>query len=70
MPDLSTCMQLSKDGQHLVVAGTYKPVIKCYDLQELTVKFERGMDAEVIRIEIISEDFSKVSPDSISLKYK
>jgi len=61
MPDVSTCCKLSPDGQYLMVTGTYKPVLKCYDLSELTVKYERGMDAEVLRIEIMSEDYSKAS---------
>ena len=61
MPDVSTSMKLSPDGQYLMVAGTYKPVLKCYDLSELSVKFERGMDADVLRIEVLSEDYGKVS---------
>ena len=61
MPDLSTCLRLSPDGQYLMVSGTYQPTVKCYDLSDLSVKFQRGMDAEVVRFEILSEDYSKVS---------
>lgn len=61
MPDVSNCMKLSPDGQYLMACGTYKPVMKCYDLEHLSVKFERGMDYEAIRLEILSDDYSKVS---------
>uniref|UniRef100_A0A2P2I8Z2 Nucleolar protein 10-like n=1 Tax=Hirondellea gigas TaxID=1518452 RepID=A0A2P2I8Z2_9CRUS len=61
MPDVSSCIGLSPDGRYLMVCGTYKPVVKCYELSELSVKFERGMDAEVITFEILSDDFSKVA---------
>lgn len=41
--------------------GTYKPRFRAYDVHELCLKFERGLDAEVINFQILSEDYSKVS---------
>ena len=29
-----------------VVAGVYKPRIRCYDVKQLSMKFERCLDAE------------------------
>ena len=41
--------------------GIYKPRLKCYDLHNLGIKFERCLDAEVVTFEILSDDYSKVS---------
>lgn len=60
MPDMSTCLGLSDDGQYLMAAGKYKPCVKCFDLSELSLKFERGMDADVIAFKLLANDFSKV----------
>jgi ribosome biogenesis protein ENP2 len=41
--------------------GIYKPRLRCYDLHNLGLKFERCLDAEVVTFEILSDDYSKVS---------
>lgn len=38
----------------------YKPRVKCYDVNQLSLKFDRGMDEEVAQFEILSEDYSKM----------
>jgi ribosome biogenesis protein ENP2 len=40
--------------------GSYKPRVRCYDLNELSLKFERCFDHECIQMKILSEDYSKV----------
>lgn len=34
--------------------------MKCYEVNELSVKFERGLDADVIKIVMLGDDYSKV----------
>lgn len=60
MPGVSTCLKVSKDGQYIMATGIYKPRIKCFDVNNLSLKFERCMDSEVIKFEILSEDYTKV----------
>lgn len=60
MPGLSTSLRLSKDGQYLMVTGIYKPRVKCFDVHQLSQKFERCFDSEVVTFEILSDDFTKV----------
>ncbi|XP_071837260.1 nucleolar protein 10-like isoform X2 [Apostichopus japonicus] len=60
MPIVSNCVRVSEDGQHILAAGIYKPRVRCYDLSQLSMKFERGLDAEVVKLRILSEDYSKV----------
>lgn len=40
--------------------GSYKPRVRCYDVNELSLKFERCFDHECIQMKILSEDYSKV----------
>lgn len=61
MPGVSTSIRVSKDGQYILATGIYKPRIKCFDVQNLSLKFERCFDSEVVTFEILSDDYSKVS---------
>ncbi|XP_075992256.1 nucleolar protein 10 lethal (2) 34Fd [Anticarsia gemmatalis] len=60
MPGVSTSLRVSKDGQYIMATGIYKPRVKCYDVNNLSLKFERCLDSEVVKFEILSEDYSKL----------
>ncbi|XP_052125716.1 nucleolar protein 10 [Frankliniella occidentalis] len=60
MPGVSTSVRLSKDGQYVMATGIYKPRVKCFDVNNLSMKFERCFDSEVVTFEILSEDFTKM----------
>ncbi|XP_038599380.1 nucleolar protein 10 [Tachyglossus aculeatus] len=60
MPTVSTTIKVSKDGQYILATGTYKPRVRCYDTYQLSLKFERCLDSEVVTFEILSDDYSKV----------
>lgn len=59
MPTASTEIRLSPDGEYIFTAGVYKPRVRCYDVKQLSMKFERCLDAEIVRIIPLSEDYSK-----------
>lgn len=61
MPGLSTTVRVSTDGNFVLATGIYKPRVRCYDVNNLSMKFERCFDSEVVTFEILSEDYSKVS---------
>ena len=61
MPASSSRVRQSPDGQFLVVAGTYAPRIRCYELQEMSMKFERYLDSEVVDLLILGEDYGKLA---------
>ncbi|KAG8124270.1 hypothetical protein E2320_019613 [Naja naja] len=46
MPAVSTKIKVSKDGQYIMATGTYKPRSRCFDTYQLSMKFERCLDAE------------------------
>ncbi|UJR14908.1 hypothetical protein I4U23_001892 [Adineta vaga] len=60
MPMLSSSIAMTRDGQYIFVTGSYKPRVRCYDLNELSLKFERCFDHECIQMKILSEDYSKI----------
>ncbi|OTF70299.1 nucleolar protein 10-like protein [Euroglyphus maynei] len=60
MPTVSNTVNISPDGQYIIAAGVYKPRIRCFDVEQLAMKFERCLDSEVIKCIILSEDYGKL----------
>ncbi|XP_077395370.1 nucleolar protein 10 isoform X1 [Festucalex cinctus] len=60
MPTVCTSIKVSRDGQFILAAGTYKPRVRCYDTYQLSLKFERCLDSDVVAFEILSDDYSKL----------
>ena len=60
MPAVSDRIKISRDGQFCLATGVYKPIVKCYDLENLCLKFERCLDSEVVNFEVLSDDYSKM----------
>ena len=52
---------MTEDKQYILATGVYKPRVRCYDVHQLSMKFERCLDAEVVNMSVLSEDYSKVS---------
>jgi len=59
MPSSSIKMRQSSDGRYILVAGTYHPRVRVYDVDQLAMKFERYLDAEPIDTQFLSEDYGK-----------
>ncbi|KJH50020.1 hypothetical protein DICVIV_03821 [Dictyocaulus viviparus] len=60
MPDVSHTVNLSKDGRYVFATGAYKSWLKCYDLENLALKFQRGLDSSVIKLVSLGDDYSKI----------
>jgi ribosome biogenesis protein ENP2 len=45
-PEASNRITATRDGQCIVATGTYKPQIRVWDCEQLSLKFERHTDAE------------------------
>lgn len=59
-PEASNKIKTTRDGHHAIATGTYKPQMRVWDLDELTLKFERHGDAENVDF-IVSESFPPFS---------
>ncbi len=60
MPDVSTSVEISSDGQYVAAVGTYKPRVRCYEVAQLGLKFERCLDEEVVAFRMLSDDYTKM----------
>lgn len=60
MPTAVNCMKMTKDGEHIVACGTYPPIVKCFTVSDLALKFQRGLTCEVVAVESLSDDYGKL----------
>ncbi|CAM9304165.1 unnamed protein product [Chrysoparadoxa australica] len=51
---------MTPDAKYVVATGTYPPQVKVYELSELSLKFERHLDAEIVDVEVMSEGYEKL----------
>ncbi|KAI0340390.1 hypothetical protein BDW22DRAFT_1398755 [Trametopsis cervina] len=58
-PEASNRVKVTRDGHHVVATGTYKPQIRVWDLDQLSLKFERHSDAENVDFLMLSDDWTK-----------
>jgi ribosome biogenesis protein ENP2 len=61
MPSSSSKVVQSLDGRYVIVGGTYPPRIRCYDVHDLTMKFERYVNAHIVDIVMLGEDYGKMA---------
>jgi len=61
MPAASSKLMMSKDANYIMAAGTYAPRIRCFELSELSMKFERYLDGEVVDMTFLGDDYGKLA---------
>jgi ribosome biogenesis protein ENP2 len=54
-------IKMSRDGQYILATGIYPPQVRCYEVSQLSMKFKRHIDCEVIKFQILSDDFTKLA---------
>jgi len=60
-PEASRTISTSADGRFVVATGTYPPRVRVFDTAELSMKFERYMDATTVSCCLLSDDFTKLA---------
>lgn len=55
-PEASNKIKATRDGHHIIATGVYKPQMRVWDLDQLSLKFERHSDAENVDF-VVSELF-------------
>ena len=60
-PTASSCIQTSPSGQYIVSAGVYPPMIKIFETDNLSMKCERYVDAEVVRLRVLEDSYRKLA---------
>eukprot|EP00752_Nemacystus_decipiens_P011789 g10460.t1 len=60
-PTASQKACVSKDGEYVIVAGTYPPQIKVFDVADLSMKFERHLDCEAVDFMTLADGYEKLA---------
>mmetsp|Transcript_31892 Transcript_31892/g.44626 ORF Transcript_31892/g.44626 Transcript_31892/m.44626 type:complete len:710 (+) Transcript_31892:188-2317(+) len=58
-PTAANTLKISPDGEFILACGTYKPQLKMYELSQLSMKFERHMDAQGVACSFLGDDYRK-----------
>ncbi|WFD31846.1 Small ribosomal subunit biogenesis [Malassezia sp. CBS 17886] len=58
-PEASMQVRVTRDGRHVMATGTYKPQIRVWECEQLSLKYERHTDAENVDFIILSDDWTK-----------
>ena len=61
MPHVSNLVKVTRDSQYIITAGTYKPRLRVYDTNMMSLKYEKIMDSHAIQLVSLEDDYSKVS---------
>jgi len=59
-PTASSSIKMSRNGEYVVAAGCYKPMIRIFELGEMGMKCERFVDSDVVKLEVLSDDYRKL----------
>ncbi|KAJ4845664.1 hypothetical protein Tsubulata_003551 [Turnera subulata] len=54
-------IKATPDGEFLIASGIYPPQVKVYELRQLSMKFERHLDSEIVNFQILGDDYSKLA---------
>ena len=54
-------LRISDDNNYIVTAGVYTPMIKIFETAELSMKCERGIDSDVVQMQVLDRDYSKIA---------
>ncbi|KAJ2865668.1 Small ribosomal subunit biogenesis [Coemansia erecta] len=58
-PEAGLRIKTTADGQHCMATGVYKPQIRVYDFNNVSMKFERHTNAENVDFLVLSDDWTK-----------
>src|SRR5690606_23009732 len=51
-PTAASKIKMSEDGLTIMATGIYPPMIKVYQTDDLSLKFKRHLDADIIQFEV------------------
>ncbi|PXF45618.1 Nucleolar protein 10 [Gracilariopsis chorda] len=58
-PTVSQRIKVSPDGQYVFASGTYPPQIHVYDTEDLSLKFKRHVNTDIVDFQILESDWRK-----------
>ena len=61
MATASQCIKMTPDHEHIIVTGGYPPMMRCYTVSDMSMKFQRGLTSDVIAFECLGNDYGKMA---------
>ncbi|CAN8066422.1 unnamed protein product [Agarophyton chilense] len=58
-PTVSQRIKVSPDGRYIFASGTYPPQIHVYDTEDLSLKFKRHVNTDIVDFQILESDWRK-----------
>lgn len=58
-PTVSHRIKVSRNGRYIFASGTYPPQLHVYDTEQLSLKFKRHVDLEIVDFQILDDDWRK-----------
>ena len=55
-----TCIKMTNDRNYMWIAGEYPAQLRCYDLSEVTMKFSRHVESQIVDMCCLSDDYKKI----------
>jgi len=59
-PTFCSKVKQSSDGNYIVAVGGYPPQVRVYDVHQVSLKFQRNLDYDIIDFQILEEDWKKL----------
>eukprot|EP00871_Galdieria_phlegrea_P005591 jgi/Galph1/6032/GphlegSOOS_G4659.1 len=59
-PTFCSKVKQSLDGNYIIATGGYPPQVRVYDVHQVSLKFERHLDYDIIDFQILEEDWKKL----------
>jgi ribosome biogenesis protein ENP2 len=59
-PTMCGRVKVSRDGGTLMATGGYPPQVRAFELRELSLKFSRHFETDVVQFQMLSQDWKKV----------
>mmetsp|Transcript_13197 Transcript_13197/g.26786 ORF Transcript_13197/g.26786 Transcript_13197/m.26786 type:complete len:636 (-) Transcript_13197:558-2465(-) len=60
-PTVCSRVRMSPDGEFVIATGTYPPQVRVYDVSQLSLKFQRNLDCEIVEFVSLEEDWKKLA---------
>ena len=60
-PTACSKIKITKDQNNIIASGVYKPTLKIFENNQLSLKCARGLDSEIIDFSLLTEDYKKIA---------
>lgn len=60
-PTVTSRVKATADGEHVFLSGSYPPQLRCFDVRQLSLKFRRHLDADIVDFQALAGDWRKLA---------